>query len=87
MLGLLRFKWIDDKENPLPKMMFAGMAVGVLLGCSLVALSLPMKGRFEPLHVWMDLAWQVVEQGLGGMLCAAGVFQHRLTSAMEREGA
>lgn len=86
-LGLFRLEWIDPKENPMPKMMFAGLATGSIIGCVLLALTLPLKGRVEAEHVWLDLGWQVVEQTAGGILAAVGMFIHRVNANLEREGA
>ena len=86
-LGLLRLDWIDTKENPIPKMMLVGLLTGLVLGSVLLALTLPLKGRVDTAHVWVDLAWQVIEQGAGGMLAAFGLVIHRVTANLEREGA
>jgi hypothetical protein len=86
-LGLLRFEWIDTKENPVPKMLMAGMFIGMMLGCVVLALSLPLKGRVDAAHVWLDLSWQIVEQGAGGLLAAFGLFIDRVNANLEREGA
>jgi hypothetical protein len=86
-LGLFRMDWIDAKENPVPKMMFSGLCMGVIMGCVLLALTLPLKGRVQAEHVWLDLAWQVVEQGMGGLFAALGMFIHRVNANLEREGA
>jgi hypothetical protein len=86
-LGLLRLDWIDSKENPTAKMMLLGLLTGLVLGWVLLALTLPLKGRVDPAHVWVDLAWQVIEQGAGGMLAAFGLLIHQITANLEREGA
>ncbi len=86
-LGLIHMEWIDLRENPIPKMMLAGLGLGMIIGSVLLALTLPLKGRVEAEHVWLDLAWQVVEQGVGGLMAASGMFIHRVNANLEREGA
>ena len=86
-IGLFLSEWIEAKENPIPKMMLTGLATGIMIGCLLLALTLPLKGRVETEHAWLDLGWQIVEQTAGAILAAVGMFIHRVRANLEREGA
>lgn len=71
----------------MPKMLLSGLAQGLIIDFPMLAVTLPAEGRLEPLHVWANLAWQLVEQTAGGLLDGLGLFFHRVNANMEREGA
>ncbi len=78
---------IDHKDPPISRFMLMGLVVGVFLAVSLHAMSLPFRGRFDAVHMLVDLAWQVVEQGIGGVFAGVGIFFHAVRLRLEREGA
>jgi len=78
---------IDRKDPPISHFMIMGLLVGVALAVSLHAMSLPFRGRFDPVHMLVDLAWQFFEQGLGGVCAGIGIFFHAVRLRLEREGA
>lgn len=78
---------IDHKDPPLSRFMLMGLVVGVFFAVALHAMSLPFRGRFDPVHMLVDLAWQFFEQGLGGVCAGVGIFFHAVRLRLEREGA
>lgn len=78
---------IDKQDPPISRAMLMGLLVGVALGVALHALSLPYRGRFDSVHMIVDLTWQIVEQGIGGMFAGVGIFFHAVRLRLEREGA
>jgi hypothetical protein len=78
---------IDRKEPPISHVMVMGLLVGVALGVAVHAMSLPFRGRFDAIHMLVDLVWQVAEQGIGGLFAGVGIFFHAVRLRLEREGA
>lgn len=78
---------IDRKDPPISHIMFMGLLVGVALGVAVHAMSLPFRGRFDAMHMLVDLGWQIAEQGLGGVFAGVGIFFHAVRLRLEREGA
>jgi hypothetical protein len=78
---------IDRKAPPISHFMLMGLLVGVALGVAVHAMSLPFRVRFDVVHMLVDLAWQIAEQGIGGMFAGVGIFFHAVRLRLEREGA
>jgi len=79
---------VVDKNDPsIANAMLMGLVVGIMLGIALHAMSLPLRGRFDTVHMLVDLGWQVVEQAIGGACAGIGIFFHQVRLRLEREGA
>jgi hypothetical protein len=87
LLGLQSFGWVGKRENPIGKITFFGSALGVLLGCVLLAITLPTREHLVVAHIWADLAWQVIEQTSGGLFAGIGLSIHRTWANLQHEGA
>lgn len=74
-------------DPPMWRVTVVGLLVGVLMGVAVHGMALPVKGRFEVMHLSVDLLWQVAEQGLGGYFAGLGLFLHSIRTRLEQEGA
>jgi len=78
---------IEKNAPPITHAALMGLVAGIMLGVAVHAMALPARGRFDSLHMLVDMAWQVAEQGVGGALAGIGIFFHAVRLRLEREGA
>jgi hypothetical protein len=79
--------WGRYKELSYTAGLGGGASVGVSIGFIAYALSISSAGAIDLPHVLVDLAWQVFEQGTGGLMVVVGIFLDRTMTNLEREGA
>lgn len=80
-------EWISMKHLfPFKCMVFGGLVgVGVFVVLILTGITFAEHGA---LHLVVDLVWQVLEQGIGGLMACAGIMydMHRTFMEAERAG-